>query len=52
MPHASDVAWLSSARITTGFPDGSFKPYGSIVRCDMAAMLHRLDGFVEGYEVE
>lgn len=51
MPHASDVAWLSSAGITTGFPDGSFKPYDSIKRCDMAAMLHRLDGLVEGYEV-
>ena len=51
MPHASDVAWLSSAHITTGFPDGSFKPYDSIKRCDMAAMLHRLDGLAEGYEV-
>lgn len=51
MPHASDVAWLSSAGITTGFPDGSFKPYDSIKRCDMAAMLHRLDGLAEGYEV-
>ena len=51
MPHAEDVVWLAAAGITTGFPDGTFQPYGSIVRCDMAAMLHRLDGFVEGYEV-
>ena len=51
MPHAEDVAWLASAGITTGFPDGEFKPYGSIVRCDMAAMLHRLDGLAKGYEV-
>ena len=49
--HAGDVAWLAAAGITTGFPDGTFKPYDTIKRCDMAAMLHRLDGFVEGYEV-
>ena len=50
--HAEDVAWLSAAGITTGFPDGTFRPYDSIVRCDMAAFLHRLDGFVGGYEVD
>lgn len=52
MAHAEDVAWLSAAGITTGFPDGTFRPYDSIVRCDMAAFLHRLDGFVGGYEVD
>ena len=52
MDHAEDVAWLSAAGITTGFPDGTFKPYDTIKRCDMAAMLHRLDGFVEGYGVD
>ena len=50
--HAEDVAWLAAAGITTGFPDGTFRPYDSIVRCDMAAFLHRLDGFVGGYEVD
>ena len=49
--HSGDVAWLSAAGITTGFPDGTFRPYDTIVRCDMSAMLHRLDGLVEGYEV-
>ena len=52
MPHAEDVRWLSAAGITTGFQNGTYRPYSSIVRCDMAAMLHRLDGFVNGYEVE
>lgn len=51
MAHAEDVAWLSAAGVTTGFPDGKFKPYDTIVRCDMAAMLHRLDGLAKGYEV-
>ena len=50
--HAEDVAWLAAAGITTGFPDGTFKPYDTIKRCDMAAMLHRLDGFVESYGVD
>ena len=50
--HAEDVAWLSAAGITTGFSDGTFRPYDSIVRCDMAAFLHRLDGYVNGYAVD
>lgn len=55
MPHAEDVAWLADAGITTGFVDAdgnvTYQPYRDIVRCDMAAMLHRLDGYVRGYEV-
>lgn len=47
-PHASDIDWLAGAEITTGFPDGSFRPYASVVRCDMAAFLHRTDDFVKG----
>ncbi|MEF2593536.1 MAG: leucine-rich repeat protein [Eggerthellaceae bacterium] len=51
MAHSESVAWLSAAGITTGFGDGTYRPYDTIKRCDMAAMLHRLDGFVEGYEM-
>lgn len=50
--HAEDVAWLAASGITTGFSNGTFRPYDSIVRCDMAAFLHRLDGFAKGYEVD
>ena len=45
-PHAESIAWLSGAGITTGFPDGTFRPLDTIVRCDMAAFLHRLDGLI------
>lgn len=44
--HAASIDWLSGAGITTGFPDGGFHPYDSIVRCDMAAFLHRVDDFL------
>ena len=43
-PHAKEVWWLAEQGITTGFPDGTFRPYDTIVRCDMAAFLHRLAG--------
>lgn len=45
-PHAEDILWLSDAGVSTGFPDGSFKPYATVVRCDMAAFLHRMQGKV------
>ena len=45
-PHAASIAWLSGTGITTGFPDGTFRPLDTIVRCDMAAFLHRLDGLI------
>lgn len=41
-PHAEDIIWLSATRITTGFPDNTFRPYANVTRCDMAAFLHRL----------
>ena len=41
-PHLKEVCWLANTGISTGFPDGSFRPYNSIARADMAAFLHRL----------
>ena len=43
-PHYAEVQWLASTKISTGFPDGTFRPYASIARCDMAAFLYRLNG--------
>lgn len=40
--HRSDVFWLSGTGVTAGYPDGSFKPYATVARCDMAAFLRRL----------
>lgn len=46
-PHAADVAWLAESGVSNGFPDGTFRPYATVVRCDMAAFLHRMEGKVE-----
>ena len=36
-----EIAWLADQRITTGWPDGSFRPVQPIERGAMAAFLHR-----------
>lgn len=41
-PHAEHIAWLSGEGVSTGFPDGTFRPYETVVRCDMSAFLHRM----------
>ena len=43
-PHYKDILWLYSSGISTGFQDGTFRPYNSVARCDMAAFLYRLAG--------
>lgn len=43
-PHFSSIAWLSSAGISTGYPDGTFRPMADVVRQDMAAFIYRLCG--------
>ncbi len=43
-PHYREILWLASTGVSTGFPDGTFRPMHSVVRQDMAAFLHRLDG--------
>lgn len=45
-PHASHIEWLAAEGVSTGFPDGSFKPFDTVKRCDMAAFLHRMVGKV------
>ena len=42
-PHSREVAWLAATGVSTGYPDGTFRPLFSVVRQDMAAFLHRLD---------
>lgn len=45
-PHYEDILWLAHFGISTGYPDHTFKPYGNVARCDMAAFLARLAGLV------
>ncbi len=40
-PFLGDIAWLKGSGVTTGFPDGSFQPSGSVTREAMAAFLYR-----------
>lgn len=49
-PHKHAILWLASTGISTGWneKDGTktFRPYLDIVRCDMAAFLHRMDTYL------
>ena len=43
-PHIENINWLASSGVAKGFPDGTFRPYATVARCDMAAFLYRLAG--------
>lgn len=40
--HADDIYWLARTNISTGFPNGTFRPYANVARADMAAFIYRL----------
>ena len=40
----NDINWLAQRRITTGYPDGTFRPNGSVERGAMAAFFYRMAG--------
>ena len=41
---AADIVWLADQGITTGYPDNSFRPLGTVNRDSMAAFLYRVSG--------
>ncbi|MCL6422227.1 pullulanase-type alpha-1,6-glucosidase [Brachybacterium sp. JHP9] len=43
LQYAKEIAWLKAQGITTGFPDGSYRPWGPMNRDAMAAFMHRMD---------
>lgn len=43
-PFAKEISWLAGSNITTGYADGTYRPYDSISREAMAAFLYRLSG--------
>ncbi|QCO96745.1 hypothetical protein FCN77_02170 [Arthrobacter sp. 24S4-2] len=43
-PFFHEVSWLGNSRISTGYPDGSFRPLESVQRDAMAAFLFRKAG--------
>ena len=40
-PFCGEIAWLADTGVTTGWPDGTFRPSAQIERQAMAAFLHR-----------
>lgn len=43
-PFRAEIAWMKQAGLTTGWPDGTFRPLQPVARDAMAAFLHRLAG--------
>ena len=43
-PFYTEVEWLASTGITTGWPDGTFRPTATVERQAMAAFLYRFAG--------
>ena len=41
---ANDIAWAKSKGITTGYPNGTYRPLNNVSRDAMAAFLHRVKG--------
>jgi len=39
-----EIEWMAEESITTGFPDGTYRPSGSVSRSAMSAFLYRLAG--------
>ncbi|NJC22742.1 Ca2+-binding RTX toxin-like protein [Arthrobacter pigmenti] len=39
-----EVSWLASTKITTGYPDRTFRPFEAVNRDMMAAFMYRFDG--------
>ena len=38
-----EISWLQTSGITTGWPDGTFRPYAPVERGAIAAFMHRYD---------
>ena len=43
-PFVTEITWLVDAKLTTGFPDGRFRPTAEVSRQAAAAFLYRLAG--------
>ena len=43
-PFYRQMIWLQRSGITTGYPDGTFRPSQPVLREQMAAFLHRMEG--------
>lgn len=46
-PFCADIEWLADSGVTSGYPDGTFRPGADITRQSMAAFLYRYSGSPE-----
>lgn len=46
-PFCGEIAWMLESGITTGYPDGTFRPGANVTRQSMAAFIHRFDQIAE-----
>ena len=44
-PHYREICWLAESGVSRGYGDGTFRPYATVVRQDMAAFLRRLSAW-------
>lgn len=42
-PFFTEIEWLAETEVTTGFPDGTYRPGAPVTRGSFAAFLHRFD---------
>lgn len=47
MPFEPDMRWLAARNVSTGWPDGTYRPWQPIARDAMAAFIYRLAGSPE-----
>jgi hypothetical protein len=43
-PFFHEIEWLASTGVTSGYPDGTYRPTATVTRQSMAAFLYRLAG--------
>jgi hypothetical protein len=44
----TEITWMAAEELTSGFPDGTFRPEASVTRQAISAWLHRLAGDPDG----
>ena len=45
-PFYKEMAWVQAEGISTGWPDGTYKPWEPVNRDAMAAFMARLDNYL------
>jgi hypothetical protein len=48
--YADAIAWMAEQNITTGYPDGTYRPGAPVTRLSIAAFLHRLASTESAWE--